>query len=104
MSIYDFSTLYTTLPYNQIKEKLTELITHTFNKEGSFYLAVASEQPKQYNLWSCQKVCEALHYILGNIFTTFGSKMYGQIVGIPMVTNCVPLVADLCLFYYLVSF
>ena len=36
---YDFSTLYTTLPHNLIKEKLTELIEQTFNREGSLYLA-----------------------------------------------------------------
>ena len=37
--IYYFSTLYTTLPHNLIKEKLTELIEKTFNREGSLYLA-----------------------------------------------------------------
>ena len=31
LSTYDFSTLYTTLPHNLIKEKLTELIEQTFN-------------------------------------------------------------------------
>ena len=31
VSTYDFSTLYTTLPYNLIKENLNELIEHTFN-------------------------------------------------------------------------
>ena len=36
---HDFSTLYTTLPHNQIKEKLTELIEQTLNREGSLYLA-----------------------------------------------------------------
>ena len=31
---------------------------------------------------------------------TFGTKLYRQIVGIPMGTNCAPLVADLFLFCY----
>ena len=39
LSTYNFSTLYTTLPHNHIKEKLTELIEQTFNREGSLYLA-----------------------------------------------------------------
>ena len=39
LSTYNFSTLYTTLPHNLIKEKLTELIEQTFNREGSLYLA-----------------------------------------------------------------
>ena len=39
LSTYDFSTLYTTLPHNLIKEKLTDLIEQTFNRDGSLYLA-----------------------------------------------------------------
>ena len=107
LSTYAFSTLYTTLPHNLIKAKLTELIEQTFNKEGSLYLACndknaffTSKQPKRYKLWSCQKMCDALHYLLDNIFIRFGSKLYRQIVGIPMGTNCAPHVADLFLFCY----
>ena len=37
-STYYFSTLYTTLPHNLIKEKLTELIEHVFIRERSLYL------------------------------------------------------------------
>ena len=39
LSTYYFSTFYTTLPHNLIKEKLIELIDQTFNREGSLYLA-----------------------------------------------------------------
>ena len=40
LSIYDFSTLYTTLPHNLIKEKLLDLIERTFyKKEGELYIA-----------------------------------------------------------------
>ena len=109
LSTYDFSTLYTTLPHNLIKEKLTKLIEQTFNREGSLYLAYneknvlfyrTSEQPKRNKLWSCQKMCDALHYLLDNIFIRSDSKLYRQIIGIPMGTNCAPLVADLFLFCY----
>ena len=78
MSSYDFS-LYTALPNNVIKEKLTEFIEQTFNREGSFYLACnekhtffTSEQPKRYKLWSSQKVCDT-DYLLDNVFIRFGS-------------------------------
>ena len=46
------------------------------------------------------KICDALHYLLDNTFIRFGSKLYRQIVGIPMDTNCAPPVADLFLFCY----
>ena len=43
---------------------------------------------------------DALIYHLDNIYIRFGSKLYRQNVGIPMGTNCTPLVADLFLFCY----
>ena len=51
-------------------------------------------------VWSCQNVCDALSFLLDNIYIRFGTKLYRQIVGIPMGTNCAPLVADLFLFCY----
>ena len=107
LSTYDFSTLYTTLPHNLIKDKLIDLIERTFQREGSPYLACndrnaffTSEKPKKYHAWSCQNVCDALTFLLDNIFVRFGTKLYGQVDGIPMGTNCAPLVADLFLFCY----
>ena len=38
---------------------------------------------------------ETLTFLLDNIYIRFGSKLYRQIVGIPMGTDCAPLVADL---------
>ena len=108
LSTYDFSTLYTTLPHNLIKEKLTELIEHTFNREGSLYLACYVKKAFLLLLNNLNDInrCHVrecvMHSIifLDNIFIRFGSKLYRQIVGIPMVTNCAPLVADLFLFCY----
>ena len=75
LSTYDFSTLYTTLPHNLIKDKLIDLIERTFQGEGSPYLACSdrnaffiSEKPKKYHAWSCQNVCDALTFLLDNIF------------------------------------
>ena len=83
-----------------------DLLERTFEREGSLYIAcndknafLTPDAVRNYNLWSCQKVCEALTFLLDNIYIRFGSKLYRQIVGIPMGTNCVPLVADLFLFW-----
>ena len=90
-----------------IKEKRTNLIEWTFKRESSPYIACNERQAfftsgdsKRYKLWSCQNVCEALIYLLDNIYIGFGTKLYRQIVGIPMGTNCALLVADLFLFCY----
>ena len=102
MASYNFSTLYTTLPYNLIKEKLTGLIEHTFNRESSLYLACKDKMPFLllnilYDI-NCGHVRKCV--MLSIIFLRFGSKLYRQIVGIPMDTNCAPLVADLFMFCY----
>ena len=84
-----------------------DLIERTFQREGSLYIACndrnalfTSNAARSYNLWSCQKVCEALTFLLDKIYIRFGSKLYRQIVGIPMGNNCAPLAADLSLFCY----
>ena len=59
-----------------------------------------SDVYNNHNLWSCQNVCDALVYLLDNIFIRFGTKLYRQTIGIPMGTNCAPLVADLFLFFF----
>ena len=107
LSTYDVSTLYTTLPHYLIKAELVDLIERTFQREASLYIACndknaffTSDAVRNYNLWSCQKVYEALTFHLDNIYIRFSSKLYRQIVGIPMGTNCAPLVAGLFLFCY----
>ena len=107
MSTYDFFTLYTTFPNNLIKDKLIDIIERTFQREGSSYLACndrkaffTSEKPKKYHAWSFQNICDVLTFLLDNTFIRFGTKLHRQVVGIPMGTNCAPLVADLFLFCY----
>ena len=45
LSTYDFSTLYTTLPHNLIKEKLTELIEQHLTERAHFILLVMIKMP-----------------------------------------------------------
>ena len=78
-----------------------------YKNEGTLYLACNDKKAffttsdhKGYKLWSCQNVYDALSYLLNNIYIRFGNKLYRKIVGIPMCTNCAPIVADLFLFCY----
>ena len=88
LSTYDFSTLYTTLPYNLIKEKIINFIEWTFKREGSPYI-VCKERQAFFTSADTKRYTNKLLY-----------KLYKQIVGIPMGTNCAPLIADLFLFCY----
>jgi hypothetical protein len=41
-----------------------------------------------------------INLLIDNIFVSFGGTLFQQVVGIPMVTNCAPLLADLFLYSY----
>ena len=69
-----------------------------YKKAKAFF--TSADHYRGYHLWSCQNVCGALSFLLDYIYIRFGTKLYRQIVGIPMGTNCAPFVADLCLFCY----
>ena len=64
------------------------------------FFFTSAEHYRGNHLWSCQNVCGALSCLLDNIYIRFGTKLYRQIVGIPVGTNCAPLVADLFLYCY----
>ena len=46
------------------------------------------------------KLIEMLDYLIDNIFIRVGNKVFRQTIGIPMGTDCAPLLANLFLFYY----
>ena len=107
ISTYDFSTLYTTLPHNLIKTKLTQLIEKTFAREKKLFLACNTDRAfftndpvKNYTMWTCSDVCKSLAFLLENIYVRYGNAIHRQVISIPMGTNCAPLVADLFLYCY----
>ena len=55
-----------------------DLVERTFQREGSLYIACndknaffTSDAVKYCNLWSCQKVCKALTFLLDNIYIRY---------------------------------
>ena len=99
-----FTLLYLVI---QLKINLLILLKEPSREKALLTLHVMTEMHfffgknlKKYHAWSCQNVCDALTFLLDNIFIRFGTKLYRQVVGIPMGTNCAPLVADLFQFCY----
>ena len=45
-----------------------------------------------------------LDFLIDNIFVEFGGLAFQQTIGIPMGTNCAPLLADLFLYSYEAEF
>ena len=104
---FDFSTLYTTLPHDLFKKKFNYLIKWAFKKSDCQYICSSSfktyfTNTKQKNAvnWTSFDMISALEFLLDNIYVRFGTSVYRQIIGIPMGTNCAPLIADLFLYCY----
>ena len=101
------STLYTSLPHDLIKAKVLSLVNWCFNRESKTYLCTSAKagffsnkKYDSYKCWSCAELCEAFTFLMENIYVQFDGMVYQQIVGIPMGTNCAPLIADLFLYCY----
>ena len=57
-----------------------------------------------YKKYSEDDICGMLDFLIDNIFVMFGGRVFQQTVGIPMGTNCAPLLADLFLYSYEADF
>ena len=79
----------------------------TFAREKTTCLAVNDKKAcftndhfDRYINWTCTDVCEVVRFVLDNAYIKFGHDLYKQAVGIPMVANYAPLMADLFLYCY----
>ena len=95
------------LPYDLINEKVLSLVKWCFNRESKTYLCTSdkggffsNKKYDSYSCWTCTELCEAFTFLMENIHVQFDGMVYQQIVGIPMGTNCAPLIADLFLYCY----
>ena len=111
---FDFSTLYTTIPHNKLKDRLSSLIKKAFfHKNGSRryeYIAIKRNLGYFTNnsdaklKYSDVEVIQMLYFLIDNIFIKFAGMTFRQTIGIPMGTNCAPLLADLFLYSYEAEF
>ena len=106
---FDFSTLYTTLPHDKLKTRLKETIHKAFShrNDGSKFVVLGykfhiffKQNSKGKTCYSEEQVISMLEFLIDNIFVSFGEALFQQVVGIPMGTNCAPLLADLFLCSY----
>ena len=52
------------------------------------------------NKYTTNDICKMIEFLVDNIYVRFGGQLFRQMVGIPMGTNCAPLLADLLLYSY----
>ena len=104
---FDFSTLYTNLPLDNIYESLEKLLIKMFNISGSNSILVNANRRKSfwsqncsragYTEYTIDRLLDALKFVLYNTYVTFGDIIFKQIQGIPMGGNASPFIADLYL-------
>ena len=107
VSSFNFSTLYTSLQHDLIKENVLSLVKWCFNRESETYLCtsdkagfVSNKKYDSYKCSTCMEFSEAFTFPMENIYVQIDGLVYQQIVGIPMGTNCAPLIADLLLYCF----
>ena len=65
-------------------------------KVGFFF----NKKYDSYKCWTCTEFTEAFTFLMENIYVQFYDMVFQQVVGIPVDTNCAPLIADLFLYCY----
>ena len=51
-------------------------------------------------MYTADDICKMIEFLINNIFVQFGGRFIHQEIGIPMGTNCAPLLADLFFYSY----
>ena len=109
---FDFSTLYTSIPHDLLKSRISNLVHNAFRKkDGSVrYTHIKVTRAKGYfthdingggdNMYTADNICKMIEFLIDNIFVQFGGHLFRQVIGIPMGTNCAPLLADLFLYSF----
>ena len=52
------------------------------------------------NKYTGNDICKTTEFLVDNIYVRSGGQLFRQMVGVPMGTNCAPLLADLFLYSY----
>ena len=108
---FDFYTLYTSIPHDLLKSRMNNIINNAFkHKNGATrYTHIKVGRNKSYftsdplngdNKYTANDICKMIEFLVDNIYARFGRQLFRQMVGIPMETNCAPLLADLFLYSY----
>ena len=56
------------------------------------------------NKYTASDICKMTEFLVDNIYVRFGGQLLRQMVGVPIGTNCAPLLADLFLYSYVNEF
>ena len=82
-------------------KRITFVLDHLLCREVPNFVKENSDSKSKYTE---EDIIKMLEFKVDNIFKVFAGKVFQQIIGIPMGTNCAPLLADLFLNSYEAEF
>lgn len=100
---YDFSTLYTKIPHKDLKEKIIWVVEKAFYNKSKSHIYVNNHiatwnKRNNTHVLDKDKLIEYICYLIDNIYISVNNKIFRQIIGIPMGTDCAPFLANLYLY------
>ena len=107
----DFSSVYATFPHSKLKHRLKPSVQLWFLKQNaqrrykcivlgrdtSYFVKVTAPILPKSSLKLISSKCSSFWL---TTYLLFGGRIFQQLVGIPMDTNCIPLLAELFLYPY----
>ena len=107
LDTFDFSTLYTSIPHVSLKTFMKILLDEAFRVRDARCLSFtkrgkcfwSNDDRSEINITKSMLV-GMIEYLVDNIYVSVGNTVFRQCVGIPMGTDCAPLLANLYLFHF----
>ena len=112
ISTFDFSTLYTKLPHDDLIRVLHEMVDFAFNggkfkKKGNRkfltvhkYYSYWTKEKHGCNSFTSGKIKQLISHLIEQCYFKFGNLVFRQKIGIPMGIDPAPFWANLYLYYY----
>ena len=111
ISTWDFSTLYTNIPHDQLKMNMRKFVSNIFvcnNKvknpkkfvccSDKHSIAYYSKSHSSTNIsFDEEQLINAGKFIIDNSYMKFHDNIFRQVIGIPMGTNCTPYLGNIYL-------
>ena len=109
MATYDFKTLYTSIPHNLLKEKIKCFVERVFRRKGKKFIIPTKSgayftNKRNTKGWDSSQLVNCINFIVDNSYVVFTNKIFRQIIGIPMGTNCAPYLANIFLHMFEIEF
>ena len=107
ITTFDFSTLYTSIPHDKLKNAMREIINFGFKGGDKFYIGITKYGARWVNdktkcniTFDKSSLKLAINYLLDQCYFNVGNLIFRQVIGIPMGSDPAPFMANLFLYFY----